>query len=435
MELPLQNEVKPTTAWHPPMLPSLAAKPAVAEQTPPWLGPVANPQNSSLLGNPGWMGSLSGLFGHMTDGPGFGLTGPQGVAPKVPPTVAAYGSGLDAQLDASIAANRATRKTLDTQKAEKSADADTTQGTLDDSRHQLLDSLKERSGVFDHDIAAINAQLGDKIPKNPTPEQAKLLAERAKLQASKDKYAPQQTALQRWDDRNSINDINTQLQDPALDAKTRTELLAKKKTLATGLLSTTHLYQQFDERWGSSVYGKDKSYTSMTEAGCGPTSLAMLLDFHDQEDPEGLHAQGKKDPITPRMVADYATNHGRVKGNGTDGDKMMADLHGSMPNVTGNKLDDRAAAAESLHNGIPVMFLGHNIVGQTGNVIPNKDPKAAKEYEKSKAYKGHFMVLNGVNDDDTNFSVLDGGRNKSRNMQSITSRQLNGHGDGYWNVK
>jgi hypothetical protein len=81
------------------------------------------------------------------------------------------------------------------------------------------------------------------------------------------------------------------------------------------------------------------------------------------------------------------------------------------------------------------MFLGHNIVGQTGNVIPNKDPKAAKEYEKSKAYKGHFMVLNGVNDDDTNFSVLDGGRNKSRNMQSITSRQLNGHGDGYWNVK
>jgi len=137
---------------------------------------------------------------------------------------------------------------------------------------------------------------------------------------------------------------------------------------------------------------------------------------------EGHHSKGEKDPYSPRKMADYATNHGRVKGSGTDGSRMMKDLSGSFPGFEGKSVDNLANSVESLRNGIPVMFLGHNVHGT------RKDGTDTK-------YGGHFMTLTGVSDDGKNFNVNDGGRNKNQNIRTMTDKQLKAGSSGYWNVK
>jgi hypothetical protein len=120
-------------------------------------------------------------------------------------------------------------------------------------------------------------------------------------------------------------------------------------------------------------------------------------------------------------MADYAENHGRVRGSGTAGAVMMGDLNGSFANVQGNTLNGRAGATESLNNGIPVVIVGRNIGGS------NADGEAVP------AYGGHFMVLSGVSEDGQNFQVHDGGRRRERAISSMTRQQL-GAAYGMWNV-
>lgn len=347
-----------------------------------------------------------------------GATGEQAEAP---PSVADYGATVDRQLIASIVENRVTRSNLDTARQTNGENAGELQEQLNGDRGTLLGQLTQRSGVFNQDIAAIDQQLGGRIPRNPTAEQQQLIARREQLVTERDRFKDQQTSLQRWSDRNEINDINTQLQDQSLTQEQRTELLERKRTLATGLLSTVHLYQQFDPRWGDTTYGRGRGFTNMTDAGCGPTSLAMAMDFQDQEDPEGRHSRGEHDYYTPRRMADYAENHGRVRGSGTAGAVMMGDLNGSFANVQGNTLNGRAGATESLNNGIPVVIVGRNIGGSNadGDAVP--------------AYGGHFMVLSGVSEDGQNFQVHDGGRRRERAISSMTRQQL-GAAYGMWNV-
>lgn len=394
-------------------LPQLGQSPLATPMQFPWQGP---------MGPMGIEGSQS-LFGHFANTP-LGPWPGSGAEEKKKPTLEDYRGTMDKTLDGKITANRKTRTDLDKARADKAPTVGDTEKQLGGDRKALLESLKERSGVYNQNIDELGKQLPAKMPKNLkdlTPEQKKALEAKQGLEKERDKYKDQQTALQRWSDRQEINGINEKLKDPALDEKAKKELLAKKKGLAQGLLSTTKGYQQFDERWGDSVYGKDKSYTSMTEAGCGPTALAIMADFADQEDPEGKRSQGIQDHYNPRRMADYATNHGRVKGSGTDGNRMMGDLSGSFPGFEGHALNTRANATESLENGVPVMVLGHDIHGTRAD---GEDTK----------YGGHFMVLNGVSDDRKNYSVLDGGRNSNRNIRSMTDKQLGAGAAGYWNT-
>lgn len=360
--------------------------------------------------------------GHLAGAPAPATGG--AVAPAAAPaphTRDEYKTTLDAQLDAEIKGNRKTRGELDKAKADHAPTAGATQTKLNGDREHLLGELNERSGVYDQSIHDINAKLGDKLPKNLTPEQKALVAQRTQLETEKNKFSDQQTALQRWHDRREINSINEKLKDPKLAPADKQKLLADKRKLATGLLSTTKTYEQFDDRWGSTTYGKDRSYTSMTAAGCGPTGLADLLDFADQEDPEGKHSQGIKDPYTPRTVANYATNHGRVKGDGTDGTTMMGDLPEGFAGFTGNTINNRAGVNESLDNGMPVLFLGHDMHGTRAD---GRDTK----------YDGHYMVLSGVSEDHKKYTVNDGGRNAAKNIRSVTGNQLDSGSAGYWNV-
>ncbi len=342
----------------------------------------------------------------------------QDAAARLNPTVASYGNILDRRLDESIAANRTTRATLDTERQTGAATATATETGLNEDRQELLDSLNQRSGVFDHDIAAIDAQLGGKIPKNPTPAQQALINQRTALMTNRNKYSDQQTALQRWSDRNEINDINAQLADPATTAAQRTALTAQKRELATGLLSTVKHYEQFDPRWGDQVYGPNRTYSTMREGGCAPTALADLMDFHDQEDPEGQHSRGVQDPYTPMAMARYASNHGRVKGQGTYGVTMMNDLQGSFPQVRGNQIGtgDSDAAREQLDNGIPVLFSGSNLRGNMAN-------------GQTTTYGAHYMVLSGVSESGNTFNVTDGGRNSTRNIRTMSAGQVDAAGN------
>ena len=426
----------------------LAFKPQAAQKQEPRLPlpDISSLWDTGVLGG-GTADSAHSVFGHFTDvltaggqvfpfktepktpqvGPTLEaartghLAGPPAGAAHHTPSVAEYRSGVDAHLDTEIKANRTTRAGLDKDRAAHLPTVGDTEHQLNGDRQHLLDELNERSGVYNHDIHDINAKLGDKLPKNLTPEQKALVAQRTSLTQERDKYKDQQTALQRWHDRREINSINERLKDPKLDPKVKQQLLAEKKKLATGLLSTTKHYEQFDPRWGDTVYGKDRSYTTMTEAGCGPTGLAMMMDFRDQEDPEGQHSRGVQDPYTPRKMANYATNHGRVKGSGTDGTQMMGDLSGSFPGFEGHTVSNRAEATESLHNGVPVMFLGHDVHGTRAD---GEDTK----------YGGHYMLLNGVSDDNKTFQVNDGGRNSNRNIRSMSARQLDDGSAGYWTV-
>ncbi len=388
----------------------------------------------------------SQVFGHLADGPTkaakrkpAGVRAPRPAPAKAtpaepatyhdndrPPTIGDYQTSLDQGIDSLIASNRKERIELDKEVTAGAANRDQTAHDLDASREQLLRELTERTDAYNKQINPLEARVG-KIGETTTPEQGAeqdaALDQLSVLTKERDEYKDQQKALQRWHDRRQINSINEQLKDPKLDPKTREQLLARKKTLATGLLSTVQRYEQFDPRWGSSVYGPDSSYTNMTDAGCGPTGLADLLDFADQEDPEGKHSRGIRDPYTPRKVADYATTHGRLKDHGTDGAAMMRDLGVGFPGYSGKTIDGMTGAAEQLHNGVPVLFLGSKMMtgqGAEGQVKPYED--------------GHFMVLSGVNDDDTDFQVKDGGRNEKRNIHSMTSTQLAGHAGGYWSV-
>lgn len=420
-----------TESEHKPLTHEMFMKPDGEQKPDARAGTLPGLQLPSLLGGTGTSVNpllAQSLFGHYTDTPQSVLqtpgptVGPLASLVEPKPTLADYRDHGDKDLDGQIGYNRELRGLIDKGGPIKPEITKAETDKLHDGREDLLEDLKERSGVYDSEIAAISGKLPEKLPKNLTPEQQALVKQRTDLETEKNKYSDQQTALQRWHDRNEINSINDQLKDTTLTPQARQKLLDSKKTLATGLLSTTKQYEQFDPRWGSTVYGKDKSYTNMTEAGCGPTGLAMMMDFADQEDPEGKHSRGEKDPYTPRKMADYATNHGRVKGSGTDGDKMMGDLSKSFPNFQGQSVNNLASSVESLRNGVPVMFLGHDVHGTRADGTDTK-------------YGGHYMLLNGVSDDGKKFSVNDGGRNKNKNIRSISDKQLRDGSAGYWNVK
>jgi hypothetical protein len=415
------------------------------EATKLWNGATAAPQTDAKPAAPGntapsqtdgkgnapMLDYAWEVFGNFADGvndmvtggdkkPGPANTGP-GEKPR-PKTVADYNTTLDKGLDSKIKGNRDDRAALDLMKKNGDAKAGNSETSLNGDRKALLADLKERSGVYNTDIKSLDAQLGTKAIKNPTPEQKALLDQKAALVKERDKYKDQQTSLQRWDDRNRINSINALVADPNLSKEEKAKLLGEKRTLATGLLSTTKNYQQFAEPWGETIYGKGRGYSTMREGGCGPTALANLLDFHDQEDPEGKASRGIKDYYNPRRVADYATNHGRVKGSGTSGDVMMNDLPQGFEGFQGANIGGMANARQSLENGVPVMMLGHNFRGQNNGSTVSP-------------YKGHFVTLNGVSEDGSTYNVNDGGRNTGRNIQTMTQKQVQQGGDGFWNVR
>jgi hypothetical protein len=189
-------------------------------------------------------------------------------------------------------------------------------------------------------------------------------------------------------------------------------------------MSTAREYKQFDSRWGGIHYGTAKECTSIQEGGCGPASLAMLLNFLYAEDPEAITA-GTIEFVTPDVTAAYAATHGRVctGGGGTNGTTMVTQVSTRWPGYRGREITLAQTAAE-LRNGNLVLFLCHKCTGKTRS---NKD----------RSYGGHFMVMNGVDDTGEIFNVLDSGSNETRDIETITRTNLstNQRGAGFWIVE
>ena len=203
--------------------------------------------------------------------------------------------------------------------------------------------------------------------------------------------------------------------------------------LSTGLLrilreeewrrGDIYRYEQFDPRWGKIVYGLKQDDTTIAAAGCGPTSLAIVLQYlmnNSSRQRDACYA------ISPEQTAKYAATHGRVSGHGTAGDPMIRGIRENWPEFDGVKVT-LAEATDLLEEGHLIIFLCKGCRGYTRNRPAHRDPDVS--------YGGHYMVLAGVegaSDTDRVYYVVDPGRNEKRAMRFIKHRELANHTRGFW---
>ena len=203
--------------------------------------------------------------------------------------------------------------------------------------------------------------------------------------------------------------------------------------LATGLLrvlrseeqkrSILYRYEQFDSKWGNIVYGRNPGDTTIAQAGCGPTSLAIVLQYLMNN---GSRARNACYVVAPPETAKYAETHGRVSDHGTAGDPMIRGIREKWPEFDGSKVT-LAEASGLLEEGKLIIFLCHGCRGFTKNRPVHRTPDVT--------YGGHYMVLAGVEGapgPGQIFYVVDPGRNESRAMRLIKHSELQQHASGFW---
>lgn len=312
--------------------------------------------------------------------------------------------------------------------------------TLDNSRLALIRLLEERVQLLDQELAAISAQVGPAPTSSPDQPQNDALGQAmSRYETERRQHEQQLHPLRRWEMRHEVGTIDSDIaaidqelstlppvSDPAnptseLLLLRRNELEQRKRTLVTQLTSTATEYEQGDARWGARRYGTSPACTNIQEAGCGPTSLAIVLNYLYQEDPESLASSGSMEIVTPVETAAYAATNGRVCNSGTAGDTMVTNVSTQWPGFRGRRIDLNATASE-LRNGNLVIFLCKDCTG--------KNQSGGDKY-----YGGHFMVLNGVNDDATTFNVLDPGNGESSDISTIPRAQLESNTRGFWIIE
>jgi Peptidase_C39 like family len=220
---------------------------------------------------------------------------------------------------------------------------------------------------------------------------------------------------------------------PAGDASGYSEVAFYPVDLASGLLRILRAeerargilfrYEQFDKQWGNKVYGVHKGDTTIAAAGCGPTSLAIVLQYLMNNGSRPRHACFG---IRPDQTAKYAETHGRVSGHGTAGDPMIRGIKDNWPDFDGSKVSLQEAIG-LLEEGKLIIFLCKGCRGYTRN----RDIHRATDV----TYGGHYMVLAGVEGSsaaDRIFYVVDPGRNAAHAMRLIKQPELTNHTAGFW---
>jgi hypothetical protein len=188
------------------------------------------------------------------------------------------------------------------------------------------------------------------------------------------------------------------------------------------------VFKQFSGPWANNAYGpsgvkacegkSDEPFsvagccTTFAKAGCGATALATLLVFNGVDtDP------GKTGEFLVGAGA-RSCNSGTAFSNtilsrlsGLTGDKKLVTL--------GTGSGGAEKAVQSLRAGQPVMFLCQGCTGKTTS-------------GSTKSYKGHYMVLTGVDDSGRIFTVSDVGGSEGRGIANIAQNNLASHGAGFW---
>lgn len=146
---------------------------------------------------------------------------------------------------------------------------------------------------------------------------------------------------------------------------------------------TVPLFFQWDERWGTTIYGSDV----MTVTGCGPTCLSMVL-LHLLQDAT----------FTPRYVADFAEdNNYYAKGSGSKWALISEGGEALGLDVTELPLDENRMK-KNLEQGNPIICImgpgdfttaGHFIVltGVKENKFVVNDPNSKENSERLWSYE------------------------------------------------
>jgi len=157
-------------------------------------------------------------------------------------------------------------------------------------------------------------------------------------------------------------------------------------------------YKSTNPRW------RDVRWTNMAQAGCGPTSLAVIMDYVTSWDAAYLKSGAEMcfaPNVTPNETMKYTSQYGRVadanlQPSGTAGDTMMDNLEKKWPGFKSEKLGSGKSAVDAaevrLKSGEILIFLCRN--GDTYKF----DPKAGLVTQH---WGGHYMVLVGVDSKST----------------------------------
>ena len=164
-------------------------------------------------------------------------------------------------------------------------------------------------------------------------------------------------------------------------------------------------YCQGDARWGKLSYGDCNDKPTMTSSGCGPTSLAMVINFWAKK--------GFCSPTTPFDIGQISKNNGgRVCGVGTALTatglvKQIKEKFGLV--MIGSQSD--TAIKEALKKGYPCIISG-KAYGSKGNCY-NVNGKGT-----SNTTAGHFVCLTGI-DEQGRIRVNDPGYSSSKGVAAF----------------
>jgi hypothetical protein len=168
-------------------------------------------------------------------------------------------------------------------------------------------------------------------------------------------------------------------------------------------------YRQADALWGNLRYGstnpawKNVQWTNMAQAGCGPTSLAIIMDFLIRLDSSSRNVPACFGGTSPRETMDYTSKYGRAaddqgQPSGTSGPIMITNISKYWPDYQGEKVGSVDQAAMLLRQGAPLVFLCHHCTTYKYDSRGNK---------LTKMWPGHFMVLLGVENGNQTFWITD----------------------------
>jgi hypothetical protein len=311
--------------------------------------------------------------------------------------------------------------------------------SLNTARSALIGLLQRRIALLTTEIASLNARIGpDRVSSAEHPETDALANELIRREEELRQHGRQLRPLQRWQTRAKIASLTAELADidqelttlpPVSDPRypdaellvlRRNELERHRNDLARTLTAGATEYKQFDSRWGAIRYGTSAQCTNIKAAGCGPTSLAIVLNYLYQEDPELLAGSSGFEIVSPPETAAYAATHGRVCNSGTAGDTMVTQVDTAWPGFAGRRISLTQAAAE-LRTGNLVIFLCKNCTGRTTS-------------GGTKHYGGHFMVLSAIGDDGQTYDVVDPGASEVKDIETISHEELQNHTGGFWIV-
>lgn len=172
-------------------------------------------------------------------------------------------------------------------------------------------------------------------------------------------------------------------------------------------------YRQAGGTWGNLVYGstnpnwKNVKWTTMAEAGCGPTSLAMVLDYLERLSPAAPRGPVSISGVTPVNTMEYSSRYGRAaddKGipQGTSGKVMMDNVSIYWPQYMSRPVLNLADAKALLRQSKPIVFLAKD------RVVTWKYDKKGNRVEQ--AWPGHFMVVLGFEGNGDPFWIADSSR-------------------------